>query len=993
MKNHLFIGLGGQGGKSIAELRKVIQQREDDAQSLEKRGIKFDFLYIDSSNDVTKNRENWTHFGKSLKLNPDSFLHLDGGLGMNPDILKLKPDIAPWIGDVVILKKFLAGAQGIQGANQRRRFGRLLFACNANKIRRAVCDSKIDPMLKNGYQCAIHIFASLAGGTGSGCIVDLVTMLRTKYPDASLNKGFPIFLYLYATSEDNANSNVGYFHQNQYSTIRDLNALACDRLKPHLLGDEHGGKLFTGDEPVKQILLSTSLNNNNTSLDLSEQHKIFAEAAFERVFAYCSENLGEDPQKSLSGEDQLSGHPGEPLANLQRSFRFGSIGMRRWEVPTEEVTELLANEVYASCFTRILYQNWDSQLGSVAKKLPRTQSAFGSLTEILASKIEEQLTNKSSIPSLEQALEEDFINAHKGIRNTRFKEFDLDGYEAYLKSRYQDDIFENGVDTFFRNLADKRGSRLNKLLESIKYNAVQAWTKADHPIGLSYISDALIELQDLMRKKLGTWASPDVKDSDKALRIKMEKRKLEWTKLTAFSIPFRRDALANAQRLDLINLLKSDLKHRALSEDIEILSLLIKNLGDLISEYQQATEKIESWNTKVSDRRDLLLKDLSDRNQLSSNRYEISDADMVKFIKIQRIEEAALMNATDALLNKTIKRRIESRGIESLGRITPDEEVEYWQEADKEIYNKTRLLHNSIVQRNGIQPILSGDLMETLRKRYLTDPEGFRNELRSFIDSATCSAKLRTEEDDFSPKVLRGDPRMPDMPVKALIVGLPKGHVFAESLKKEIAPLMPPGDSTTYWFYEHGDSTQIRLLSVVSFMAARYMQVVKDLEKMYKDAISSNSGYDAVYFPNIDIGGEKNQRPNLLLPSPEGIRTAMRAAIWLGLRIKLPNDKGCLIQVAGDRVVLLRQDEGGITTMFLGVSISAVEDDADIRTIYRVVDEVSAMLASQTTEQIEKLSTGIAEVDGALRDNLGLASAEYEKWSKVHKKINEMLNS
>ncbi|RYD59598.1 MAG: hypothetical protein EOP83_20580, partial [Verrucomicrobiaceae bacterium] len=67
MRNHLFIGLGGQGGKSIAELRKVFAQRESDAKSLAERGVKWDFLYIDSSRDVSNNRTNWTHFGKSLK--------------------------------------------------------------------------------------------------------------------------------------------------------------------------------------------------------------------------------------------------------------------------------------------------------------------------------------------------------------------------------------------------------------------------------------------------------------------------------------------------------------------------------------------------------------------------------------------------------------------------------------------------------------------------------------------------------------------------------------------------------------------------------------------------------------------------------------------------------------------------------------------------------------------------------------------------------------
>ena len=977
---------------SISELRKVIQQRQEDANSLEKQGTKWDFLYIDSSRDVTNSRENWTHFGKSLKLNPDSFLYLkDGGDGMNPEALALKPDIQPWIGDVSVLKKFLEGVQGIQGANQRRRFGRLLFASNANRIRKAICDDKIAPMLSNGYQCAIHIFASLAGGTGSGSVVDLVTMLRTKYPNASLDTGFPIFLYLYVTSDDYAKSNVGYFHQNQYAALRDLNALACGRLKPHLLGNERGGDPFTGEEPVKQILLSTSLNDRNQNVTLSKQHKIFAEAAFERIFAYCSGHLNPETQKSLSGEDQLVIYPGEPLGNLLRSFRFGSLGMKRWEVPTEEVTELLANELYVSCFRRLLYQNWDSLSGSLGEKLPRTQAGSDDLAEALSNTVESRLVLKSRIPELNQAMADDFLRAHEGIRNTGFKDLDLEGYEMRLKERYQTALMGSGVSAVFAEMADKRESRLNELLESLKVIILESWTRAGRPIGLSYIPDVLIELQEGVRRRLWTSPNPHEDDPDQALRIRMEARKSEWSKMTALSIPFRREALALAQRADLISLFKGDLKRRAMLEDRQLQDLFITALGGLESSYRQAAAKLEEWERKACGQRDTLRRDISNRREDSSNRYELSDEVLEHYLRAQRLEEPALSNATDALLKVIIKRRIVLRGIDVIGRMSGgQDEVEYWQEADEEIYGRTKLLHDLIVERDAIQPVLSGDLMGTLRERYLENPEAFQDELKKFIDSATCSAKI--DYNQISPKDLRGDASMPDMPVKALVVGLPRGHIFSAELKNMITPLMPAGDDTAQGFYEHDDPAQIRLLSVMSFMAARYTRVVKELEAKYSQALASSIGNDAAYFPNIDLSGEKNQRPDLLLPSPEETRSSMRAALWLGSRVKLADGTGCLLQASDERLVLLRQSAEGIEPMFLGESLKMVEQSADIRTIYRVVDEVSAAVATQSVEEIANLREEIARRDRDLRENSGPASPEYAEWVKDRKKINELLN-
>ena len=991
MKNHLFIGLGGQGGKSIAELLKVFQQRDEDAKSLNKQKIKWDFLYIDSSRDVTNSRENWTHFGKSLKLNPDSFLYLkDGGESLNPANLALRPDIQPWIGSVSVLESFLEGVQGIQGANQRRRFGRLLFANNANRIRKAICDDKIAPMLSNGNQCAIHIFASLAGGTGSGSVVDLVTMLRTKYPAASVDDGFPIFLYLYATSDDFQEAQVGYFHQNQYAALRDLNALACGRLKPHLLGSDRGGEPFSGDEPITQILLSTSLNDRNQNITLQKQHKIVAEAAFERIFSYCSGNLNEAQQKPLTGEDRLASYPGEPLGNLLRSFRFGSLGMRRWEVPTEEVMELLANELYVSSFRRILYRNWDSKSGFLADKLPRAQSDSASLLQTLASTLESRLIQKNRLTELSEAVVDDFSKAHEGIRNTGYRDLDLEGYEMRLKDRYNNAFMGTGVSGVFESMADKRKDRLNEILESIKLNIIEAWTKADRPLGLSYVSDVLSELQELVRKWLASWGTAPEEGADQALRMRMQARIFEWSKLTVLSVPFRREALASAQRADLVSLFKSDLKRRAVAEDRHLMDLFITALGNLDSSYRQATAKLEEWEKKVSGRRDALRRDISSRNQDSSNRYEISNEVLDRYLKAQRIEEATLNNAADALLKKTIKRRIEQRGIEAIGRISSQEEIEYWQEADEEIYDRAKHLHDLVIEREAIPPVLGGDLMGKLRERCLDNPEAFQTELHEFIESATCSAKI--DYSQLQPKDLRGDANMPLMPRKALVVGLPRGHVFSSELKEMIKPLMPAGDNTAQGFYEHDDPSQIRLLSVMSFMAARFTLVVKELEEKYAQALGANIGNDTAYFTNIDPTGEKNQRPDLLLPSPEETRSAMRAALWLGVRIKLADDSGCLIQTANDRVVLLRKGEEGLEPMLLGESITSVEQRADIRTIYRVVDEVSSAVALQSQQQIESLRVEVAEIDRKLRDELGPASPDYAAWVKDRKKINEMLN-
>lgn len=99
MKNHLFIGLGGQGGRTLAELRKVMAQRAEDRGRLEQNGVKLAFLAIDSSDDVRNTKSYWTDFGSDLSLPPNDWCILSRPTPETVRELALRPDIQPWLGD------------------------------------------------------------------------------------------------------------------------------------------------------------------------------------------------------------------------------------------------------------------------------------------------------------------------------------------------------------------------------------------------------------------------------------------------------------------------------------------------------------------------------------------------------------------------------------------------------------------------------------------------------------------------------------------------------------------------------------------------------------------------------------------------------------------------------------------------------------------------------------------------------------------------------
>jgi hypothetical protein len=66
MKNHLFVGWGGQGGRSLAQLRKVLEERAKDVEKLRRSGVKWDFLSIDSARDIWDCTKGRKYFGKDV---------------------------------------------------------------------------------------------------------------------------------------------------------------------------------------------------------------------------------------------------------------------------------------------------------------------------------------------------------------------------------------------------------------------------------------------------------------------------------------------------------------------------------------------------------------------------------------------------------------------------------------------------------------------------------------------------------------------------------------------------------------------------------------------------------------------------------------------------------------------------------------------------------------------------------------------------------------
>ena len=173
MENHLVIGLGGTGGKIIRSLRKTIYQ---EFRTLEPDTANIRFLYVDSSKEMMAlDDPTWRTLGRSVQLDKRSQLLITGS-DLNQILTNLDnfPQIRPWIGDRGQWRDILNSIVGETLGGQKRRLGRFLFACKSADFTAQL--GQLASEMQTGGLSAVtfHICCGLAGGTGSGSLIDVL---------------------------------------------------------------------------------------------------------------------------------------------------------------------------------------------------------------------------------------------------------------------------------------------------------------------------------------------------------------------------------------------------------------------------------------------------------------------------------------------------------------------------------------------------------------------------------------------------------------------------------------------------------------------------------------------------------------------------------------------------------------------------------------------------------------------------------------------------
>lgn len=895
MSNHLFIGLGSLGVRSIAALRRLSVKRKVQFKEL---GVndpdnkvpksKFDYLIIDSN--IPNEAGLWNSMGQNVSLDDSQILDISSKNLQDLKNLAAQNNIQPWLEGTEFVNDALGGKQAIEGAGQMRRFGRLLGAAKADNITRAI-ESAVNGFSsgKGGVEnsCAFHIFATLVGGTGSGTIVDIVSFIRNRFKGSGGTHNFPIYLYLYIAGEHVQGARkTEYFYLNQYTALRDLNAINVGAYDPDLAllltNQRESLSKADGLNGINQIIISCDEAGNNTKVDWETQIPHMAEICFNRVYATDAGGLGQGIQDAFSTEDIISNYPAEPSSkHPERSYRFAVACVKRWKIPVEECKKNLFYFTYNQLLNRWLYQNWESNNGYCVRK-ERSQKQATTLLHLLL-----QATGNNTSAEAKNNYVNNVEIVFKGILdNYKKKKWTTQGlyelerdFNNVLTYGYAPQAEGQAPLLSLNDFVKTQTQLVDSLCESLREKILEETAKAISQAGLVDMLDSLEETKKGFDNKIAAEKNridPEKSRQDELKESLEHRNKEEWSKVTNFAALFNKHhSLLNAHGEDYLNFFKSKLESEMRSVTFALYDAVSQMLGKLVKYAEETVTKFTSQSDKI---REYLQKSNTALHELKDDifvKYEFAYQDLdniQKEILNNRGYLDSELSSFDPLWKNHAKNMYDAVAqngvVDNLFVALETNDAE-----EKSIWKATENLHQWTTDNNPkLKSVLYGSLVDRLKDRYKENPQRLTNEIREFM-AAVCSSSAIT------PTLgLTGTHNTP--PLGCMSLGISKDSSFSTKLQK----LFEKSKSNNlnilkYVSYSSSDQYEISLMYMQYWMPVRFINAVQYLAEQYHN-LDPIKNEKAKYFANIDPTGERDIRPELTYDQGKEQKGFALGAYW-----------------------------------------------------------------------------------------------------------------
>ena len=926
MDNHLIIGLGGTGGKILRSFRKNVYLafRETDPE-----GINMGYLYLDSSDAMMSlDDSTWKLMGENLQLGKSNQVFISGAsLKQHLEEIDKFPGIRPWIGNVDHWSEILNSIQGVAAGGQKRRLGRFLFACSP-KIFFDALDKQVKQLRERSglTDITFHICAGLAGGTGSGTIIDVITQIRQKFtPSGQTN--YKILLYvLLPDTNPPAGWDTGNYHANGYAALLELNALSVGTFDPcDILGDY---EKIRNVNPFNGCYLITNQNENGMEINVEEDiPNIVADFLFQKLVAVRAiswESLSrlEDAE---NGDNTPETSPDSSTG--ERSKRFLSFGIKRLLFPEEEIREYLAyNYARQSCL-QLKYNHWSDDLGYLDE--PRQQDLYSFIRD------EANLTNwlltdehlcysKVVLPDdrkNDQRLKP--IDEHWNNQLTRFLGFAknsgnvnwLNELSKLCITEYEADYRKSGVIRYYNTKIQAKKDIAKEVRRTFEAYCYSEWRTGSRC--LAELSTILRLLLDDLQLKLQRLLERQTEANDKVNNYaeQVKNNEVSWGRLSMLHKLFGgRERLLNLQKNCLQDLYINRTRQKAYEFARQLLLEIITELTDLKVSIEKSadvlSESLKRFDSLIHER----LKDDAkpdERNQV------------VKFYEpelVRRLTNTLIRNEDE---QRTQTSKMRSRLAERLGdnpsfgvfveRMTISAMVDLMEVASQE---SIQIAHNLLVA-NIDERVLGVSIIQKLRQKYDSNTEDLRRFVYGMVKYA--GNYLRFNQLEISKKGA-GIPNAQTM-ASAFTVIIPKDPDYADFVERLKRVFSESTTMPVEFIESEHRKNEITMINIKNLFPLRFAEQVEFLRKRYMLRVGQPDADKTKMVLHIE--GDGTQHPRIFVLSAEEERN-------IQAKIRKEVLPYCLVAKAADLLVELEDSGTGEKNFALLRKKASGVDDSPI---------------------------------------------------------------
>jgi hypothetical protein len=949
--NHLIIGLGGTGGKIIRALRKALYA-ELHGNSVD--GLNIGYLYVDSSDEMMAiDDPSWKTLGTSVQLSRASQLLItDANLTSRLDNLDSYPGLKHWLGSPQEWRDILNSIVGATLGGQKRRLGRFLFACKADKYREQV-QTQVKLLQKDGQtEVTFHLLVGLAGGTGSGSIVDAVAQLRDLYPDS---KRFRILVYaLLPDAYPPPNWDTGNYHANGFAALTELNAMSVGAYQPYdVLGVKQRLKL---SDPFNGCFVFTNENENGLSADVDKELPgIVADFLYQKIVAVKDVNWA-----SLGRMENAENGDGSPEVTPQgripeRSKRFLAFGIKRLAIPEEEISEYLTYSFARQAALQLRFNHWQAATGFIDEPRKQDFHEFVQQKETLLRWLlsDEHLTLALGILPEDAANKkwksitgewEAVIPNFKLLVRERERATWLDELTKLCEKRFQEDYRTLGVPGFYRTKLKARKDMAREIRHRIEVELINEWQLgARSTWELSSLLTALIEkLEERLKGSDEMLARARNAEEEAQSRVLGNAQKWSTMGLLSKHLLGTPDSLLDAHGVYLQEMYVYRTRAEGWAFAKALLIELVAEVTDLKGEVDRATQTLQRALKKF---------DVGIQTRLNDGSGGAVTGDMrqhlIRFYDAAQVKTISRRLVVDEAEQKTQTSRVRAALTEKLGQDASFavfnqrvSESTFLDVLETVCEDNARIAHQNLVQ-NPKERLLGVSIIEKLQDRYGSDAQALKSYVTELVNRAGNFVTLEPLE------VHRAAPGIP--------VGVPTAvHKFTVILPRA-AEQAAFGKALRDAFREAktGDLEiidsdarphEITLVSITNLFPLRYVKALKQLEERYQRRLETGGARARL---ELHTEGDGTQWPRLFVASNSEVKAEGLPYVLLAKALGFISEARNPATGA-DEVLLLTKDSDGFDNdpVLLGKQFITSADAIDMENLHTIKSVCDAALAS-----------------------------------------------